>query len=104
VCYTDVVCCVDQEVTEVAAREKDYHGRTLVRGDAKVNDRVAYEDMANPYQEGTVAEVVTSEWGTQYRVRFDAVESKFGPEYGLAERETVSDLRQYGWTLVEEAS
>lgn len=101
-----------------------------VNGVAKVGDRVAYEDMANPYRAGTVTEVigvesdeqfeafmaglaragvseariaaqrVTRSSGPQYRVRFGAEPSKFGAEFDLAPRETVSDLRQHGWTFV----
>lgn len=101
-----------------------------VNGTAKVGDRVAYEDVANPYQEGTVTEVIgggsdeefeadmslllqggvsgeriaamrrTRMSGPQYRVAFDASPSKFGEKYGLPARETVSDLRQHGWTFV----
>lgn len=71
--------------------------RVRVNGVAKVGDRVAYEDMANPYREGVVTQVV----GSEYHVSFGAVPSKFGPEFLLAARETVSDLRQHGWTFVE---
>lgn len=100
-----------------------------------VGDRVAYEDMANPWQEGTVVELVgpgaypaeadfqamikatrvavgdfrvkaweaTRAAGMQYLVVFDAVESKFGEEYGLPARKTISDCRQCGWMLVARA-
>lgn len=64
----------------------------------KVGDRVSYGDMANPRQEGVVTEVVSE---NQYRVAFEASPSKFGDEYGLPARETVSDLRQHGWNRVE---
>jgi hypothetical protein len=72
----------------------------------KVGDRVSYEDMANPRQEGVVTEVVPvsangDHWESQYRVAFEASLSKFGDEYGLPARETVSDLRQNGWNRVE---
>lgn len=69
-----------------------------VNGAAEVGDRVAYEDMANPYQVGTVTEVLSP---SCYRVIFEAVESDFGPEFGLPARETLSDLRQCGWRFAE---
>lgn len=62
-----------------------------------VGSRVSYEDMANPRQEGVVTEVLSD---GQYRVHFAAVESQFGPEFGLAENEITSDLRQHGWHLL----
>lgn len=60
-----------------------------VNGRAAVNDRVAYEDMANPRKAGRVTKVAHGEWGDQYHVEFDD---------GTG---TVSDLRQHGWTFAD---
>jgi hypothetical protein len=54
----------------------------------KVGERVYYEDMANPRQDGVVVELKTTVWGTQYAVQFDDGEI------------TYSDLRQHGWKRV----
>jgi len=56
----------------------------------KVGDRVVYEDMANqPGRPGTITEIVTSVWGTQFRVARDDG------------TETVSDCRQNGWNFTD---
>jgi hypothetical protein len=85
------------------AREKNYRGVPLVRGEAKEGDRVAYEDMANPRREGTVVEVVSGYFGThrEYRVRWD---EPWTDEAGQEVAGTISDCRQYGWVMVEEAT
>lgn len=54
----------------------------------RTGTRVSYEDMANPLREGTVAEILESLWGTQYRVAFDDG------------TETTSDCRQRGWKVM----
>ena len=56
--------------------------------DVRLNDRVTYQDMANPRREGTVTEIKTSRWGTEYRVTWDKADDGF----------TWTDLRQPGWT------
>jgi hypothetical protein len=57
---------------------------------AKLGDRVSYEDRANPKRAGMVADIMVSQWGTQFVIAWQDAEG------GLS----VSDLRQYGWKLV----
>jgi hypothetical protein len=70
----------------------------------EVGTRVAYEDMANPRREGVVLEILEHgdkrtpsglpiPGGTEYRIGWDS-------EYGWLGPETISDLRQHGWTML----
>lgn len=73
-------------------RELNYRGVPLVRGVAEVGERVAYEDMANPRREGVVIDWLDLDLrfggSRQYQIRWDDG------------TESVSDCKQYGWTLV----
>jgi hypothetical protein len=44
-------------------------------------------DSSNASGAGKVVEFRSSEWGTQARVVLDAEPSRFGPEFGIPERE-----------------
>ena len=57
---------------------------------AVIGDRVSYSDMANPLREGTVTEVKSSVWGTDYCVTWDDAED------GVC----WSDLQQAGWSFL----
>ena len=54
----------------------------------EIDTRISYEDMANPKREGTIAAIITTKWGTQYKVNFDDG------------TETISDCRQAGWKVL----
>jgi hypothetical protein len=53
----------------------------------QVGTKVSYEDMANPRRNGKVCDVVTDQWGTQFKISWE--DGTF----------SISDLRQQGWTV-----
>lgn len=54
----------------------------------KVGTRVSYEDMANPRRQGTVCDIETNRWGTQYVIAWQDGEVSH------------SDCRQHGWKVL----
>ena len=61
--------------------------RELVKGQAKVDDLVTYEDMANPRQTFQVVAV----YSEPHQREFELLDIETGER-------TFSDLRQCGWT------
>lgn len=65
---------------------------------ATIGDRVSYEDMANPLSHAAVADVETTDYGTQFVLAWDE-----GCARRLAGGDAIStaSLRGAGWALVE---
>lgn len=60
-----------------------------------LGDRVSYSDMANPFKSGTITEILTSQWGDQYRVQWDngveSIVSCKGPRWNVSSVPAPSD-------------